>query len=162
MPPTALEASAAQYALTGKSCLLQCPLLGDVRDLGGSLDPVHLRVREQVPYELPLCLGAMPASSRLRRQRHPDVPAVGGPGGLVLAPSHEAEPLITRHRNERATVVGEQPVFGPLAPEPAWILPAVPFMLPGGRWVARQPVQQWQVVLGHRPQVHVIVHGQTL
>src|SRR5258708_12448192 len=116
MPPTALEASAAQYALTGKSCLLQCPLLGDVRDLGGSLDPVHLRVREQVPYELPLCLGAMPASSRLRRQRHPDVPAVGGPGGLVLAPGHEADPPIPPPPTDRPTLPREQPVFRPLPP----------------------------------------------
>jgi hypothetical protein len=29
------------------------------------------------------------------------------------------------------------------------------------RWVARQPVQKGQVILGHRPQEHSIVHVRT-
>jgi len=105
-----------------------------------------------VPVPRPRASGAIAA---------PIDPAVRGPGDQVLAPGHKAEPLVCCRHYEHAAVIAEQPVFRPLAPEPAGIPPAEPLVLPGGRWVAGQPVQERQVVLGHRPQEHPIVHGRT-
>ena len=93
MPPAALEGGAADNPLPAEPGFLQRPLLGDVVNLGAGLDPVHLRVREQVSRQEALCLGAVPAAARLGCQRNPDLPAEGRPGGRALMPADESEAI---------------------------------------------------------------------
>ena len=70
-PPSAAESEPAQYPFAAEPGLLQRPLLGDVANLRGGLDPVDQGVREQVGRQQPVRLRAVSPATRLRRQAMP-------------------------------------------------------------------------------------------
>jgi len=145
VPAAVFERVAAQHAFAGEPRLGQGALLGQIADIGDGLDPVHLRVGEQVARQPPLGGGAPAPSSRLRHQRDPHGPAVGRASRLVPAPDDKPQSLLVDHGHQRAAVLTQQAGLGPAASPLAGVLPAVPLVPPGSRRVAGEPADQRQL-----------------
>src|SRR6185437_15516575 len=84
MPPPLAERGAAQDALASEPGLFQSPLLGHIGDLRSGLDPIGLRMREQVARQQSLRLRTVAAAPELRRQPDADRPADCGRPVLTL------------------------------------------------------------------------------
>jgi len=119
-------------------------------------------VREQVPDELALRVGAVTAAARFGQQRDAHVPAERGPRGHALAPRHESQDLVAAVHHEHPAVVVEQAVLLPATVVAPPILPSEPLVFAGRIRVVGQPVDDGQVALGDRSELKQLVHSRSL